>query len=145
MPIWVSRSCEIAPGRHIVLFSDFCRNGSLLCRNNATCINRPDLRDFACNCTDPYYGRFCENCSLSIYSFLLFMITILCLSSWIGISSIPCKFFQFDVTWQFISHRKHKSNNYQYHSRCSCRYQYHYQVMTCDDETNHIIDTLPLF
>ncbi|UJR30132.1 hypothetical protein I4U23_017673 [Adineta vaga] len=40
---------------------DFCRNGSLLCRNNASCINRPDLQDFACNCTDPYYGRLCEN------------------------------------------------------------------------------------
>lgn len=45
-----------------IVYLDFCRNGSLLCRNNATCINRPDLRDFACNCSEPYYGRFCENC-----------------------------------------------------------------------------------
>ena len=43
-------------------FIDYCRNGSLLCRNNATCINRPDLADFACNCTNPYYGRLCEYC-----------------------------------------------------------------------------------
>ncbi|CAF3707629.1 unnamed protein product [Rotaria sordida] len=50
---------------------DFCRNGSLLCRNNATCINRPDLRDFSCNCTDLYYGRYCENFAIAYKLFLL--------------------------------------------------------------------------
>ena len=46
---------------------DFCRNSSLLCQNNATCVNRPDLRDFSCNCSDPYYGRYCENCNIHKY------------------------------------------------------------------------------
>ncbi|CAF4535527.1 unnamed protein product [Rotaria sp. Silwood1] len=50
---------------------DFCRNNSLLCRNNATCVNRPDLRDFSCNCTDLYYGRYCENFAIGYKLFLL--------------------------------------------------------------------------
>ncbi|CAF0850468.1 unnamed protein product [Adineta steineri] len=64
--------CEVTQtlGRDCGSF-DFCRNGSLLCRNNATCINRPDLQDFACNCTDPYYGRLCENFGRAYRIFLL--------------------------------------------------------------------------
>ena len=51
-------------------FLDFCRNGSLLCENNATCVNRPDISDFACDCPTPYYDRYCERCSLFSLSLL---------------------------------------------------------------------------
>ncbi|CAM4752695.1 unnamed protein product [Rotaria magnacalcarata] len=50
---------------------NFCLNGSLLCQNNATCINRPDLLDFSCSCTDPYYGRYCENFNIVYTMYLL--------------------------------------------------------------------------
>ncbi|CAF4975152.1 unnamed protein product, partial [Rotaria socialis] len=50
---------------------NFCRNGSLLCQNNATCINRPDLLDFSCSCTNPYYGRYCQKFNVGYTMYLL--------------------------------------------------------------------------
>ncbi|UJR32550.1 hypothetical protein I4U23_020012 [Adineta vaga] len=43
-------------------FRDVCQTNSPLCRNNGSCVSRPDdIEDFMCKCTVLYHGRLCEN------------------------------------------------------------------------------------